>query len=644
MLLLEGSHRSCRRAPVKRSAAKDFAVQNAALSADHRIPLDVGMLADAHLSGQRHVVLQNGAAGNTGQGNDKAVGTDLDVVGDLDQVVDFGAAADTRTTQGCPVDTDVGSDFHFILDLHPAALRKFDMPAFPGHVAESVGADDRSGMKYAAIADLNPRIQYHPGIQVRTLPDPAVAADKAVRIHLGHGFDFRAGLHYDKRADGCIPGNFGGGMNPGIGMYPGLGSGGGHKKFHGPDKIISGAGAKQEGAVREIRSFRNQQAAGSRAPRPGKMFFGFHEGELVFPGLIQFGNRPDFEIAFAPQGDTQVIGNMLCFHLFLSSSRCSLIGCARIDASCFIWLHSIKEIEMNKRTAGCLLLLLLAVGSWVLPAQPPASSKKLNILVIGAHPDDPEKAGGTMAKYIMMGHRVRLLTMTNGDAGHFKMGGGALAARRWKEAQCAGKAIGAEYVVLDNHDGELMPTLENRREIIRQIREIQADLVFTPRPDDYHPDHRNTALLVRDAAYMVTVPNVVSQVPHLKKNPVFLYLHDDFTRPTPFRADILVDISEVIEKKIDMYHCHESQMYEWLPYNGGYLEKVPEGNEARRAMTAERQKNGARRLADKFRPRLIELYGEASGGKMNAVEVFEVSEYGSPVNEKNRKTLFPFLP
>jgi len=299
---------------------------------------------------------------------------------------------------------------------------------------------------------------------------------------------------------------------------------------------------------------------------------------------------------------------------------------------------------MNKRSVLFIAWLLLAVGIVSAAAQAPAEQKKLNILVIGAHPDDPEKAGGTMAKYIMMGHKVRLLSMTNGDAGHFRMGGGILAVRRLKEAQCAGKVIGAEYIVLDNHDGELLPTLENRREVIRQIREFQADIVFTPRPDDYHPDHRNTALLVRDAAYMVTVPNVVAHVPHLKKNPVFMYLQDDFTRPTPFRADILVDIEEVVEKKIDMYHCHESQMYEWLPYNSGNLEKVPEGNDARRAWLAEQQKNRYRRLADKFRPRLVEIYGQAKGSKINAVEAFEVSEYGAQVNDKNRKSLFPFLP
>ena len=213
--------------------------------------------------------------------------------------------------------------------------------------------------------------------------------------------------------------------------------------------------------------------------------------------------------------------------------------------------------------------------------------RHLRIIVFGAHPDDPEKVGGTMAKFVEQGHSVRLVSLTNGNAGHFEMGGGPLAQRRYQETQCAGRAIGVEYVVLDNDDGELMPTLENREEVIRQIREFRADIVISPRPNDYHPDHRNTGLLVRDAAYMVTVPNIVASVPHLMKNPVFLYMADRFTEPSPFVPDIAVAIDDVIEKKIDMYHCHESQMYEWLPYNQGILDAVPSDTAERRDWLAE---------------------------------------------------------
>ena len=81
------------------------------------------------------------------------------------------------------------------------------------------------------------------------------------------------------------------------------------------------------------------------------------------------------------------------------------------------------------------------------------------------------------------------------------------------------RILGIETEVLDNHDGELMPTLENRRTITRLIREWQADIVISHRPNDYHPDHRYTGVLVQDAAYMVTVPFFCPDVPPLDEQP-----------------------------------------------------------------------------------------------------------------------------
>ncbi len=292
-----------------------------------------------------------------------------------------------------------------------------------------------------------------------------------------------------------------------------------------------------------------------------------------------------------------------------------------------------------KLSSILILLTILVTGLVLSQQQQPAN--QLRIMVFGAHPDDPEKACGTMAKYIQLGHKVMLVSLTNGDAGHFEMGGGPLAQRRYKETQCAGKAIGAEYVVMDNHDGELMPTLENRRKVIRIIREFKPDLVFTPREDDYHPDHRNTALLVRDAAYMVTVPNIVAETPHLRKNPIFIYVSDRFSKPTPFNPDVVVGIDEVIEKKIDMYHCHESQEYEWLPYNRNELDKVPKTG--RREWLGEQLKPQNKREADQYRAKLIELYGQDKGSKIVYAEAFEVSEYGSPLKKQDVKKYFPFF-
>jgi len=272
------------------------------------------------------------------------------------------------------------------------------------------------------------------------------------------------------------------------------------------------------------------------------------------------------------------------------------------------------------------------------------ATEKLRVLIIGAHPDDAEKAGGTAAKYITLGHTVQLVSVTNGDAGHHEIGGAPLAQRRQAEAKQAGAAIGAEYLVLDNHDGELMPSLENRRQIIRVIREFRPDLIFTHRPNDYHPDHRYTSILVQDAAYMVMVPNIVAGTPALKKNPVIMYLSDHFTKPNPFTADVVIGIDEVIDKKIDMYHSHTSQMYEWLPWVAGYLDDVPSDLSARRDWLAERRvKPQARRLADQHRDRLIALYGPEKGSKIRFAEAFQKSEYGGPITNENLKILFPFF-
>ena len=272
------------------------------------------------------------------------------------------------------------------------------------------------------------------------------------------------------------------------------------------------------------------------------------------------------------------------------------------------------------------------------------SKKQINVLVFGAHPDDCDiKAGGVAALYTQQGHRVKFISVTNGDAGHHEMGGASLAQRRNEEAQAAAEVVGIEYELLDNHDGELMPTLENRYKIIRAIREFRPDLIMTHRPNDYHPDHRYTSTLVQDAAYMVTVPNICALTPHLDNNPVIAYLSDGFMKPYPFTPDVVVGIDTVIEQKIDMLHCHVSQFYEWLPYNGGTLDTVPIGESPRRAWLAERLLKRFGDVAERHRDVLIARYGEEVGAQINYAEAFEGCEYGSALTADNIPTLFPFF-
>lgn len=270
-------------------------------------------------------------------------------------------------------------------------------------------------------------------------------------------------------------------------------------------------------------------------------------------------------------------------------------------------------------------------------------NEPLKILVFGAHPDDPDfSAGGVAALYAQQGHRVKLVSLTNGDAGHHAMGGAPLAWRRRQEAADAGAALGVEYVTLDIHDGALLPTLENRNLVIALIRAFTPDLVTVHRPNDYHPDHRYASQLVQDASYMVTVPNVVSHVPHLRTMPVIAYTWDHFQKPYPFQPDVVVAIDDVVEQKVDALHCHTSQVYEWLPYNGRYLEEVPDTVEERRAWLRQRLEPRLRRQADLYRALLIARYGEAKGQQIQYAESFEACEYGAPLTAEMAARLFPF--
>jgi LmbE family N-acetylglucosaminyl deacetylase len=266
---------------------------------------------------------------------------------------------------------------------------------------------------------------------------------------------------------------------------------------------------------------------------------------------------------------------------------------------------------------------------------------KLNIVVIGAHPDDCDvDAGGTAILFAKAGHNVLFVSVTNGDAGHFEKGGGALAKIRRAEAEEAGKRFGVKYVVLDNHDGELMPTLDIRLNIIRAIRQWNADVVIGPRPNDYHPDHRNTAILVQDAAYMVIVPNVAPDTPPLKKNPLFLYTEDGFQKPTPFQPDIAVDITEVFDQKIYAMSAHESQFFEWLPWTSGKLDQVPKTNEDRLKWLAEWRKPG---VNDKTRESLVKWYGIEKASQAKYAEGFEICEYGRRPSDEEIRKLFTFF-
>jgi LmbE family N-acetylglucosaminyl deacetylase len=282
-------------------------------------------------------------------------------------------------------------------------------------------------------------------------------------------------------------------------------------------------------------------------------------------------------------------------------------------------------------------ILLLMLFAFTCAAQP----KPLRIIFIGAHPDDCDiKGGGTAALFVGLGHQVKFLSVTNGDAGHQTQGGGMLAKRRIAETREVAKRLGVSYDVLDNHDGELLPSLEIRLQIIRKIREWKADVVIAPRSNDYHPDHRYTGVLVQDAAFMVGVPNVAPDVEPLRKNPVFLYFQDNFKKPNPFQPDIAVDITPVIDKKLAGLDAHQSQFYEWLPWIGNYEDEVPKDPATFMAWLL--QKRVAKPNAE-VQKSLVKWYGNVRAAEALYAEAFEICEYGTQPTEADIRRLFPML-
>ena len=289
--------------------------------------------------------------------------------------------------------------------------------------------------------------------------------------------------------------------------------------------------------------------------------------------------------------------------------------------------------------------------------------KKLRVLMIGAHPDDNDICGGGLAlKYARLGHSVKFLSVCNGCGGHHKMQPKEIAERRYGETQKVAALAGIEYDVWDIPDCEVMADLETRKKLITYIRKFNPDIIFSHRTNDYHADHRNVAMLVQDASYLLTVPNLYPEEPAMRFMPVIMYFRDRFKNP-PFVPDIVIDIDDVIDDKYRLWNCHTSQFYEWLPYTYGIENEVPDSEEERLAWlhkpTVPREKPlsyaaleamegykfhceaAEARFAAMYRPLLAKRYGKA-GKKTIFAEAYETSEYGTQLNAENTKVLFPF--
>ena len=218
-----------------------------------------------------------------------------------------------------------------------------------------------------------------------------------------------------------------------------------------------------------------------------------------------------------------------------------------------------------------------------------------------------------MVQWVRAGHKLMILSLTDGSAGHQNMTRETLAKRRSQEALAAARLLDAKIEIWKTPDGELEVSLALRNMLIRNIRQYAPDLIVTHRPADYHPDHRATAQLVQDATYLLQVPNVVTDVPPLDKIPPVLLAADRFTYPRPFRADWVVDTTPHIDAIVELLHCHRSQVYEWLPHT----QSVTAPEHGRRDWLREWYAQRPMHIAKKY----------AAAGVVYA-EAFEISEYG----------------
>ncbi|MDW7658990.1 MAG: PIG-L family deacetylase [Bacillota bacterium] len=187
----------------------------------------------------------------------------------------------------------------------------------------------------------------------------------------------------------------------------------------------------------------------------------------------------------------------------------------------------------------------------------------MNILAIGAHPDDLElMCGGTLAKYAAQGNKVFMVHVSTGNVGHMVIPPDELIQIRGREAQEAGALIGAEVVSLGESDLFVRAdNMETRDKVIDLIRYTRPDVIITHSPHDYMDDHEQTSALVYEASMAATVPHHKTQHPFYGRlTPIYYMEAVAGIGPMP---EELVDITEFIDIKLEMLGKHVSQ-HKWL--------------------------------------------------------------------------------
>ena len=187
----------------------------------------------------------------------------------------------------------------------------------------------------------------------------------------------------------------------------------------------------------------------------------------------------------------------------------------------------------------------------------------MTVLAIGCHPDDIEvSCAGTLAKYVSQGHKVIMCHITNGNMGHREIMPKELREIRAKEAKNSANIIGAELITTDIDDLMVYEgQKEQRDKVVDVIRYANPDLIITHSVTDYMPDHVAVSKLVFDASFTATLPNYETEYPYYEKLTPIYYM--DTLAGLNFTPTEYVDITDTMEKKLEMLECHISQM-KWM--------------------------------------------------------------------------------
>ena len=229
---------------------------------------------------------------------------------------------------------------------------------------------------------------------------------------------------------------------------------------------------------------------------------------------------------------------------------------------------------------------------------------------------------------------MKFLSLTNGDAGHYSMAPGALAAKRHQEAMNAKAVLGlAEYEILEYHDQHLENTASIRLEVRDRIREWETDIVFSYYPiDGGHRDNMCAGRIVRDAA-----PSL-----EMTPMPVCLYVRDYFTAGFSYIPDITIPVDRVWDTKLQACACHESQVCDAIPYELGILDDVRANPDRQREVIYDNTYAFTRKTPP-IELALRKWFGAEHAGAVKYVEAFEIAEFSRQITDQEVLQLFPML-